>query len=113
MILLFCSAAYGADYVENEVIVLTRDSNMTGSALSAAAALLCAVYPDKSANEIKMMLMNGAENVLREGYSKYGLLNACNASRTRSGDSGGGCSAGFALLALIALVPLAAWKRKK
>ena len=37
MILLFCSAAYGADYVENEVIVLTRDSNMTGSALSAAA----------------------------------------------------------------------------
>ena len=37
MILLFCSVAYGADYVENEVIVLTRDSNMTGSALSAAA----------------------------------------------------------------------------
>ena len=81
--------------------------------VAGAAALLCAVYPDKSANEIKMMLMSGAENVLRKGYSKYGLLNVCNASRTRSGDSGGGCSAGFALLALIALVPLAAWKRKK
>lgn len=82
--------------------------------VAGAAALLCAVYPDKSANEIKMMLMSGAENVLRKGYSKYGLLNVYNASRTSSGGSGGGgCSAGFALLALIALVPLAAWKRKK
>ncbi|MCC8058847.1 MAG: S8 family serine peptidase [Cloacibacillus sp.] len=97
----------------------TRYASWSGTSMATpmvagAAALLCAVYPDKSANEIKMMLMNGAENVLREGYSKYGLLNVYNASRTRSGGSGGGgCSAGFALLALAALVPLAAWKRKK
>lgn len=89
-------------------------TSMAAPMVAGAAALLCSVYPDKSANEIKMMLMSGAENVLRKGYSKYGLLNVYNASRTSSGGSGGGgCSAGFALLALIALVPLAAWKRKK
>ena len=89
-------------------------TSMATPMVAGAAALLCAVYPDKSANEIKRMLMSGAENVLRKGYSKYGLLNVYNASRTSSGGSGGGgCSAGFALLALIALVPLAAWKRKK
>ncbi|MCD8162471.1 MAG: S8 family serine peptidase [Synergistaceae bacterium] len=113
------STTHMYSYAGSEEYNRTRYDSWSGTSMATpmvagAAALLCAVYPDKSANEIKMMMMNGAENVLREGYSKYGLLNVYNASRTRSGGSGGGgCSAGFALLALAALVPLAAWKRKK
>jgi len=54
-------------------------TSMATPVVAGAAALLCAVYPDKSANEINTMLLNGAENVLRKGYSKYGLLNVYNA----------------------------------
>ena len=63
------------------------------------------------------MLMNGAENVLKDGYSKYGLLNVYNAyllgRQEDSGSSSGGCSAGFAALALIVLLPLAMRGKKK
>ena len=96
--------------------------NASGTSMSApmvtgAAALLCTAYPDKTANEIKTMLMNGAENVLKDGYSKYGLLNVYNAyllgRQEDSGSSSSGCSAGFAALALIALLPLAMRGKKK
>lgn len=92
-------------------------TSMATPMVTGAAALLCAVYPNKTANEIKTMLMNGAENVLKDGYSKYGLLNVYNAyllgRQEDSGSSSGGCSAGFAALALIALLPLAMRGKKK
>ncbi|MDO5114619.1 MAG: S8 family serine peptidase [Synergistaceae bacterium] len=95
-------------------------TSMATPMVAGAAALLCAAYPDIAAAEIKEMLMYGAEDVLREGYSKYGLLNVYNAYHGDGGggdseDSGssGGCSAGLAAFALTALIPLAAWIRKR
>jgi len=98
--------------------------------VSGAAALLCALYPDKSAVEIRNMLLSGAEDILKSGYSGYGLLNVAKAAgiaydsgsstNTDTGGSsgssdsggGGGCSAGFALLALLALPGLPVMRRK-
>ncbi len=97
-------------------------TSMATPVVAGAAALLCAAYPEKTAAEIKAMLMEGAENVLREGYSKYGLLNVYSAYQHEGGESGGpggpggsggGCRAGLAIFALLAAAPLAARRRKK
>lgn len=95
--------------------------------VSGAAALLCALYPDKSAAEIRALLLNNAEDLLKSGYSGYGFLNVAKAAGVSYSDSdssssggssddgggGGGCSAGFALLALLALPSLPCFGRKK
>jgi len=85
---------------------------MASPYVAGAAALLCSLYPDKSAAEIRSMLLNGAEHgLLAEGYSKYGMLNVLGAYNygqpSSGGSSGGGCAAGFGALALIgaALLP--------
>ena len=94
--------------------------------VSGAAALLCALYPDKSAAEIRALLLNNAEDLLKSGYSGYGFLNVAKAAGVSYADSdssssggssddgggGGGCSAGFALLALLALPALPLMRRR-
>ena len=87
-------------------------TSMASPYVAGAAALLCSLYPDKSAAEIRSMLLNGAEHgLLAEGYSKYGMLNVLGAYNygqpSSGGSSGGGCAAGFGALALIgaALLP--------
>ncbi|MCD8163386.1 MAG: S8 family serine peptidase [Synergistaceae bacterium] len=87
-------------------------TSMASPYVAGAAALLCSLYPDKSAAEIRSMLLNGAEyGLLAEGYSKYGMLNVIGAYNygqpSDGGSSGGGCAAGFGALALIgaALLP--------
>ena len=80
-------------------------------------ALLAACYPEKSAAEIKAMIVNGAERgVLGAGYSKYGLINVWNAYLLGRESSGsGGCSAGFWGLAALVLAggSLLRYKRRK
>ena len=84
------------------------DANGTSIAsphVAGVAALLCSLYPEKSAAEIKSMILGGADgSVLKEGYSAHGMLDAYAAWRLgQTGGSGGGCSAGFGAAALLAL----------
>lgn len=52
-------------------------TSMASPHVAGVAALLCSVFPERSAAEIKQMILDGADgSVLREGYSKYGLIDA-------------------------------------
>lgn len=93
-------------------------TSMAAPMVAGTAALLTACYPNKTAEEIKAMIVNGAESdVLKNGCSKYGLINVWNSYQLGGGisDSGGsgGCSAGFGALALMLALPLVIFKRKK
>ena len=94
---------------------------LSGTSLAApmtagAVALLTSIYPDKSANEIRTMIVNGAEkDVLRAGFSQYGLVNVWNSYLTAQPESSGGCSAGaggFAALLVFALVPVVGGRKR-
>lgn len=94
-------------------------TSMAAPLVTGAVALLCSIYPDESASEIKSMIMNNADGgVLKTGYSGYGLLNMKwlsdeeNGGDGGEGGSGGGCAAGFTFFALAALIPLAFRKKR-
>ena len=82
------------------------DANGTSMAsphVAGVAALLCSLYPEKSAAEIKSMILDGADgSVLKDGYSAHGRLDAYAAWKLGQ-SGGGGCSAGFGAAALFAL----------
>lgn len=82
------------------------DANGTSMAsphVAGVAALLCSLYPEKSAAEIKSMILGGADgSVLKEGYSAHGRLDAYAAWKLGQ-SGGGGCSAGFGAAALLVL----------
>lgn len=90
-------------------------TSMATPMVAGAAALLCSLYPEKSASEIRTMLLEGAnKNILREGYSGYGMLDVLAAydyaapqPSPQPTGGGSGCAAGFGVLALAAaaLVP--------
>lgn len=85
-------------------------TSMATPMTAGAAALLASIYPEKSAVEIKSLLLQGTErNVLREGNSAHGMLNVYNSYKAASGEGGssGGCSAGGAVYALLFIFPLA------
>lgn len=61
-------------------------TSMAAPHVAGVAALLCSVFPERSAAEIKRMILDGADgSVLREGYSKYGLLDAYGAWKAGMG----------------------------
>lgn len=50
-------------------------TSMAAPHVTGAAALLASLFPEKSASEIKQMILNGADgSVAKEGYSRYGAL---------------------------------------
>ncbi len=94
-------------------------TSMASPMVAGTAALLCSIYPEKTATEIKAMILNGADpNIMKGGYSAYGRIDAYNAAfniRTTpiaSGD-GGGCTVGFAAAALLAALPLIIRRERK
>lgn len=100
----------GKDYhcMYDETGLGYMDANGTSMAsphVAGVAALLCSLYPEKGAAEIKIMILDGADgSVLKDGYSAHGRLNAYAAWRLgQSGGGDGGCSAGFGAAALLAL----------
>lgn len=72
--------------------------------ITGSAALLCALNPDLPAKEIKQLLIDNADDLLKNGYSKYGFLNLYKASggdEQKPDDNGnGGCNGGLAPAAL-------------
>lgn len=92
-------------------------TSMATPMTAGTVALLAACYPEKSAAEIKAMIVNGAEHgVLGDGYSKYGLINVWNAYLLgQEGSGSGGCNAGFCGLAALVLLggSLLRYKRRK
>ena len=80
-----------------------------------AAALLASMFSQKSASEIKKMILDGANgSIAKEGYSAHGALDAYEAWRQGAfSGGGGGCSAGHGAAALLALAALPLVLRKK
>ncbi len=61
-------------------------TSMATPYVAGVAALLCSVFPERGAAEIKQMILDGADgSVLREGYSKYGRLDAYGAWKVGMG----------------------------
>lgn len=61
-------------------------TSMATPYVAGVAALLCSVFPERGAAEIKRMILDGADgSVLREGYSKYGRLDAYGAWKAGMG----------------------------
>ena len=55
-------------------------TSMASPHVAGLAALLCSLFPERGAAEIKQMILDGADgSVLREGYSQYGLIDAYEA----------------------------------
>ena len=84
--------------------------------VAGAAALLASLMPEKSAGEIKEMILDGANgSIAKEGYSAHGALDAYEAWRQGafSGGGGGGCSAAHSAAAIFALAALPFVLRKK
>ena len=99
--------------------VAISGTSMASPIVAGTAALLCSIYPEKSAAEIKAMILNGADpNILKSGYSAHGRIDAYNAAFNitpapiASGD-GGGCTVGFAAAALLAALPLIIRRERK
>ena len=78
---------------------------MASPHVAGVAALLRSLYPEKSAAEIKGMILNGADGfVVKDGCSAHGRLDACAAWKLgQTGGSGDGCSAPHGTPALPAL----------
>ena len=61
---------------------------MASPHVAGVAALLRSLYPEKSAAEIKGMILNGADgSVLKDGWLAHGRLDACAAWKL--GQTGG------------------------
>lgn len=84
-------------------------TSMATPMTAGAAALLASIYPEKSAVEIKSLLLNGTEqNVLKAGYSSRGLLNVNRSYLLGKGEnSSSGCaSAPFASVLILFCIAL-------
>ena len=91
-------------------------TSMAAPHVTGTAALLASMFSQKSATEIKQMILDGANgSIAKEGYSAHGALDAYEAWRqgTLSGGGGGGCSAGHGAAAIFALAALPFVLRKK
>lgn len=61
-------------------------TSMASPHVAGLAALLCSLFPERGAAEIKQMILDGADGaVLREGYSQYGLIDAYAAWKIAAG----------------------------
>ena len=61
-------------------------TSMASPHVAGVAALLCSLFPKRSAAEIKQIILDSADgSVLREGYSQHGLLDAYAAWRLAAG----------------------------
>ena len=61
-------------------------TSMASPHVAGLAALLCSLFPERGATEIKQMILDGADGaVLREGYSLYGLIDAYSAWKIAAG----------------------------
>ena len=61
-------------------------TSMAAPHVAGLAALLCSLFPERGAAEIKQMILDGADGaVLREGYSQYGLIDAYAAWKIAAG----------------------------
>lgn len=93
-------------------------TSMAAPMTSGAVALLAAAYPEKSAEEIKALIVDGADSsVLKDGYSRYGLINVWRSyllgqTSDASGSSDGCSSGAFGLFFIALLAPLAMHGRK-
>ena len=78
---------------------------MASPHVAGVAALLRSLYPEKSAAEIKGMILNGADGfVVKDSCSAHGRLDACAAWKLgQTGSSGDGCSASHGTPALLTL----------
>lgn len=78
---------------------------MASPHVAGVAALLRSLYPEKSAAEIKGMILNGADGfVVKDSCSAHGRLDACAAWKLgQTSGSGDGCSALHGVPVLLAL----------
>ena len=106
---------FGEDFYNESGYASASGTSMATPMAAGAVALLASAYPDKTAAELKAMLMDGADaSVLGSGYSKYGRLNVEKAFELGAESSSAGCSAGAGALAVfaLALIPCLRSKRK-
>lgn len=105
------------DHVSSTGYTLLGGTSMTSPVAAGTAALFCALFPDKTGEEIVDMLTAGANyEITRAGYSAYGMIDARYAlpeemrpaeeESNGSGGSSGGCNTGIGIVALLAAVPL-------
>ena len=95
---------------------------MAAPHVTGAVALLCAAYPDKTAGEIKELLLNNADkNFAKEGKSAYGMLDLGAAMKAGAPaptptpkPSGGssGCNGGIPFVALLSVMAVTFFKKK-
>ena len=98
-------------------------TSMATPHVTGAVALLCAAYPDKTAGEIKELLLNNADkNFAKEGKSAYGMLDLGAAMKAGAPaptptpkPSGGssGCNGGIPFVALLSVMAVAFFKKKR
>ncbi|MCC8057541.1 S8 family serine peptidase [Cloacibacillus sp.] len=98
-------------------------TSMAAPHVTGAVALLCAAYPDKTAGEIKELLLNNADkNFAKEGKSAYGMLDLGAAMKAGAPaptptpkPSGGssGCNGGIPFVALLSVMAVAFFKKKR
>ena len=61
-------------------------TSMATPMVTGAAALLSAKYPEKSAADIKALLINNATDVCKSGFSRYGQIDLAEAMKAGSAD---------------------------